>query len=403
LIDVESNKVSLIPVPSDKQSLRVVRWRRDGIVELTTGRYGSETTDIAKRTGDDWQFEPVRPQGTDRKSTIDVELRQNLNTPPALFGKDTSSGKEQLLLDLNPALRDGEISLGRVELVHWKSLDGSAWSGLLLYPTDFVDGKTYPFVVQTHGYSATEFLPDGSPISTAFAAQELANHGIAVLQLGGPDSDDRGVTGTAMEVELYASGFEGAIRHFVSAGLASADKVGLVGFSRTVWITDYVLTHLHVQIAAANVSDGIEGGYFEYVLGEDAARGQDNGLYGAAPFGRGLDAWAKSAPGFNVDKVQAPVRIEFCWGPIQRVVAKWEFFSHLRYLHKPVEMYIIPDIAHGVHQLQNPKQRLASLGGTVDWFRFWLKGEEDPDPAKTEQYARWRQLKELQNEAKKAP
>jgi hypothetical protein len=41
---------------------------------------------------------------------------------------------------------------------------------------------------------------------------------------------------------------------------------------------------------------------------------------------------------------------------------------------------------------------MASQGGTVDWFRFWLQGEEDPDPAKAEQYARWRELRELQEE-----
>ena len=38
----------------------------------------------------------------------------------------------------------------------------------------------------------------------------------------------------------------------------------------------------------------------------------------------------------------------------------------------------------------------------VDWFVFWLKGEEDPDPAKAETYARWRELRAVQqaNEAK---
>jgi hypothetical protein len=41
-----------------------------------------------------------------------------------------------------------------------------------------------------------------------------------------------------------------------------------------------------------------------------------------------------------------------------------------------------------------PAQRLDSLQGNVDWFAFWLKGEEDPDPAKTEQYQRWRKLRE---------
>jgi hypothetical protein len=40
----------------------------------------------------------------------------------------------------------------------------------------------------------------------------------------------------------------------------------------------------------------------------------------------------------------------------------------------------------------------------VDWYCFWLKGEEDPDPAKAEQYKRWRELKTLQvaNENKSA-
>jgi hypothetical protein len=34
----------------------------------------------------------------------------------------------------------------------------------------------------------------------------------------------------------------------------------------------------------------------------------------------------------------------------------------------------------------------------VDWFRFWLKEEEDPEPAKAEQYKRWRELKKMQEQ-----
>jgi hypothetical protein len=34
-------------------------------------------------------------------------------------------------------------------------------------------------------------------------------------------------------------------------------------------------------------------------------------------------------------------------------------------------------------------------------FNFWLQGNEEPDPKKAEQYARWRELRKLQekNEA----
>jgi hypothetical protein len=40
---------------------------------------------------------------------------------------------------------------------------------------------------------------------------------------------------------------------------------------------------------------------------------------------------------------------------------------------------------------------VASEGGSVDWFRFW-QDYEDPDPTKAEQYKRWRELREVQQE-----
>jgi len=46
--------------------------------------------------------------------------------------------------------------------------------------------------------------------------------------------------------------------------------------------------------------------------------------------------------------------------------------------------------------LTDSSARLASQGGTVDWFRFWLKNEEEPDPAKNDQYVRWREMWKMQ-------
>jgi hypothetical protein len=50
------------------------------------------------------------------------------------------------------------------------------------------------------------------------------------------------------------------------------------------------------------------------------------------------------------------------------------------------------------HVLTNPAERVASQGGSVDWFRFWLQAYEDPDPTKARQYVRWRQLRKMQEE-----
>jgi hypothetical protein len=62
---------------------------------------------------------------------------------------------------------------------------------------------------------------------------------------------------------------------------------------------------------------------------------------------------------------------------------------------KPVDLIEIPD---GVHLLEKPCDRRIAMQGLVDWFCFWLKGEQVPDPAKTQQYERWRELRRLQQQ-----
>ena len=73
----------------------------------------------------------------------------------------------------------------------------------------------------------------------------------------------------------------------------------------------------------------------------------------------------------------------------------WETYAGLRYLLKPVDLIVLNT---DEHVLTNPAVRIASQGGSVDWFRFWLQDYEDPDRAKAEQYARWREMRKLQEE-----
>jgi len=229
-----------------------------------------------------------------------------------------------------------------------------------------------------------------------FAAQALANRDIAVLQLGAPDGSMSDIVATPKEPEVYMAGFEGAIKQFVAMGIADSKKIGVIGFSRTGWAVEYLLTHSQYEIAAAEVADNMDGSYFQYITSDIAARAEYEADNGAPPFGEGLEVWLRSAPGFRADRVHAPLRLEIDTGPVDSVLSEWEMFSNLRYLRKPVELFVIPNIQRGVHILQNPSQRLASQGGTVDWFCFWLNNQEDPVATKDAQYARWRALKKLQ-------
>jgi dipeptidyl aminopeptidase/acylaminoacyl peptidase len=114
-------------------------------------------------------------------------------------------------------------------------------------------------------------------------------------------------------------------------------------------------------------------------------------VYGGAPYGKRLPQWLKQSPAFLMDRIETPLRLQTL-GP-DSVLADWHWYSGLSRLGKPIEMIYIPD---GKHILEKPWERMTSQQGNVDWFCFWLKGEEDPNPTKAEQYKRWRELRSLQ-------
>jgi hypothetical protein len=256
-------------------------------------------------------------------------------------------------------------------------------------------------VIQTHGHAdASVFSLYGNgpadlalglgPSFTVFAAQPLANRDIAVLHM--EDKDPTGIPSTPREPEMYMAAYEAAVEHFVAAGLVDRSKVGLVGYSRTGWHIEYALTHSKFPYAAAISTDNFDGSYLQSLVFWTDEFTTDNG---GRPFGEGLKAWLEHSPGFNADKVHTPLRLQIESAGLETVIAKWEMFSRLRQLKKPVELFVAPDIEHGSHGLQNPSQCLAVQEGAVDWFDFWLNGHEDPNAAKAEQYARWRHLSEL--------
>jgi len=246
-------------------------------------------------------------------------------------------------------------------------------------------------VVQTHGFYQDAFIPSGI-YATAFAARELAGAGILVLQV--PDCP---FTLNPEEGPCNVAGYNAGVEQLVMDGLADPDRVGIVGFSRTCFYVLETLTTSALHFKAASVTDGVNEGYLQYMISVDQFQNsisQDaNKVIGASPFGDGLQLWLQRSPGFNMNKVMAPLQVVALSRP--GLIFMWEPYAALRYLDKPVDLILV---SAGTHILTNPSERMASQGGTVDWFRFWLKGEEDSDAAKAEQYVRWRELRKLQQQ-----
>ena len=133
-------------------------------------------------------------------------------------------------------------------------------------------------------------------------------------------------------------------------------------------------------------TDTADFGWWYYMIA-GADKSYEAG-YGAAPFGDGLRTWQESAATFNLDRMRTPLLM---WEV--HVESAWDWYAGLRRLRKPVEYWYLPE---GNHELFRVSQRLHAGQLMVDWFRFWLQGDEDPSPQKAEQYVRWRELRKLQ-------
>ncbi len=201
---------------------------------------------------------------------------------------------------------------------------------------------------------------------------------------------------TPQEGPCQVAGYEAAVRELASEGLIDPQRIGIIGFSRTVYYVLEALTLSGLHFTAASVTDGVDAGYWQYLLDVDlngnVLANENDQMLGARPFGAGLEQWMKHSPGFNMQKIRTPLLV-VGEGPFS-LLSMWQQYATLRYLHKPVDLQMLDT---DEHVLTNPAARLASQGGSVDWFCFWLQDYEDPDPNKKEQYNRWEHLRELQN------
>jgi dipeptidyl aminopeptidase/acylaminoacyl peptidase len=341
-----------------------------------------------------WKEIPISPEETTADVPLNVTLEEDMNSPPRIFALDPQTQQRSLLLDLNPQFK--ELQFGKVESISWKATDGHEVQGGLYLPPDYAPFRRYPLVIQTHGFTNDRFRIDG-PWSGAFAAQPLAAKGFIVLQVGGSKNhdEDRKAANTPNEALRQEAAYEGAVDYLDGRGLIDRNRVGIIGFSRTVYPVGYTLTHSKYKFSAATLADGIDGGYFQYVAFYPVPQDAEF-LNGGPPFGDGLSLWLKNAPTFSLNRVNTPVRIE-AYGP-GAVLEGWEWFSGLSRLRRPVDFIYLPDAPH---LLVKPWERLTSQEGNVDWFTFWLKREEDPEPGKITQYLRWRELREQQDRNEK--
>jgi dipeptidyl aminopeptidase/acylaminoacyl peptidase len=321
-----------------------------------------------------------------------VGTAESTMTPPEIVKYDIRLRRSAVLSKLNPEY--AHIRLGQVQPIEWKSSMGADCSGYLILPSDYVPEKRYPLVIMAKGWT-DGFLSD-TRFQTAFPPQPLADAGFVVLlanmPTGGSESKER--PSAANEGYNWISMIEGGVALLDQRKLIDKANVGIIGFSRTSWNVDFMITHSDFRFAAASSADSGLYNYGTYWYDNSKeAMDADEQAMGGPPYGQTFGDWMQYSPAFNAQRARVPLLMEYCgYGVLPAPVSALEFFVALNRQRKPVELYFYPK---GDHILDTPWERRASLQRNVDWFRFWMQNYERPHPEDPYQYVRWKTLRKL--------
>lgn len=375
----------------------VVFLRKEGVNGTHTGVYAWTPETGAIRTvikTPDLLLDCERSRGTDMTC-----VHESATSPRRLVSVDLTTGEIAQLFDPNPEF--ASIGFTKVEFLRWQEKSGADAAGHLVYPVNYQEGVRYPLVIVQ--YRSKGFLRGG--VGDEYPIHPLAAHGFFVLSFERPDDvhklqtiadtfeRERALWGDEMwERESAVSALEIVVNQLSERGLIDSSRVGVTGLSDgadTLW---YALIHSDFIAAAAASSGTISPSWF--YLGNAAIR--EKFLEFAAelaPPETGGDArWRRVAPELNAEKINVPILVQVADKELSTSAGT---INALTAANRPIETFVFPNEYHVKWQ---PQHKLAVYNRTIDWFNFWLQDSEDSDPAKAEQYERWRELRILRDE-----
>ncbi len=154
---------------------------------------------------------------------------------------------------------------------HWLSRHRPS----LFMPPEYDAKIRYPLVIHSHAAASNFFCDSGFNHEPSFAPQPLANAGMMYLIRILPDSMKRGeeeahypkgYPGLLGEAAFQTDLWDSAVEKLVAEGLVDPARVGIIGFSRSGWYTEFALTHARTKLLRATAADNVQYSMGEYWL-----------------------------------------------------------------------------------------------------------------------------------------
>ena len=314
---------------------------------------------------------------------------EDMNAPPYMAKIDLDDGAVTSIFDPNQSLRMSRY--GRIERYEIDSTFSKPTYANLFYPVAYEPGQEYPLVILRYGASG---YPRGQT-GNEYPVLLFAEAGFFVLRIRdtGAKTPDQSLQKYAVHQRL----FENIIAQLAEKGLVDPDRTGYGGLSSAANSLDYMLSNRFKLTAAISSTcclgpDWMVGsplalweGFVERFYGGKQADPRHNPNY--------MDYWKRerlAAPMLHTEEFHTALLANSSEAEAD---AFKPMLTAMRIQKNPMEAYIYAD---EYHIKTKPSHRAAIYRRNVQWFKFWLKGEEEAKPVEPGQYERWREMRDEQ-------
>ncbi len=290
------------------------------------------------------------------------------------FVSATDGFAPRRLSDLSAQL--GAFTIGRPEVVSWRSEDGAEIEGVLVKPADFDPKKRYPLLVVIHGG------PTGidRPIALAtryYPVDAWLGRGALALRVNYRGSAGYGQRFRRLNVRNLGVGDAwdvlSGIDFLAAKGWVDKDRVGCMGWSQGGYIAAF-LTTATTRCKAVSVGAGISN-WATYYYNTDITQFTINYL-GDDP-ADDPEIYRKTSPMTYIKQARTPTLIQH--GENDRRVPipnAYELRQGLEDRGVPVEMAVYKGFGHGITK---PRAMRAVMTHNLEWFNHHLFGDAPPD------------------------
>ncbi len=365
--------------PDFKGQFEQIQWADSTTIQYLASKgvwstYGSIDIDGTEMRTKIAPGEAVLHQFSRAGSGNTVFLAEKATHPQELYLMKSGENAPQRLTDTNPWLAD--VKLGEQKVITWKAEDGLELQGILIFPLNYEERKSYPMITVVHGGPEAHY-DNGWITGYSDPGQVAAGDGHFVFYPNYRGSTGRGIEfAKSSQGDMAGAEFDDIVQgvdQLTAEGIADSARVGVTGASYGGYATGWMATRYTNRFAGGVMFVGISDNISKW--GTSDIPEELYLVHARQRIWSDFEKFLERSPIYYAGRANTPLLImagkdDTRVDPSQ----SYELYRHIKTrTDTPVRLVLYPGEGHGN---QNATARYDYNLRMMRWFNQYLKGDK---------------------------